>query len=157
MASRQRPKRWDEDSRWEHIERRDKVTLAAFYEARLNAIEIPYGSIANAALYGCPVDRPRAKTKDLVPFSNKHLTRLCKPLSSPVCAAFYRKGAPAWTKLPRYIDWLRSVGAAPCKAPPKPRAKRKPKVAPMFQESKPERWRSVPSYPMEEIPRFLQC
>ena len=151
MTSRQRRKQ--HDSKWEHIDFREKVTLADFYEARLNAIEIPYGSIANAALYGCPVDRPRAKTKDLVPFSDKTLARLAKPLTTPVCADFYRKGAPAWTKLPRYVDWLRSIGAGPVKAAPKPRAKRKPKAPPMFQESKPERWRD---FPMEAIPCFLQ-
>ena len=110
-----------------------------------------------AALMALPVnDGFRQKTRDLVPFSDKHLTRLCKPLSSPVCADFYRKGAPAWTKLPRYVDWLRSIGAGATKATPKPRAKRKPKAAPMFQESKPERWRNVPVFNMGDIPCFLQ-
>lgn len=85
-----------------------------------------------------------------MPFSDKTLTRLCKPLTTPVCADFYRKTPPAWTKLPKYSDWLKSIGAYT----PKPKAKRKTKSAPMFQESKPERWRDVPAYPMEAIPCF---
>jgi hypothetical protein len=149
VASRQRKKR--KCNKYDHLEYRKHVTLAQFYSQRLNALDIPFGSIANAAVFGCPVDRPRAKTKDLVPFSDKTLARLAKPLTTPVCADFYRKGAPAWTKLPRYVDWLRSIGAGPVKAPPKPRAKRKPKAAPMFQESAPERWRD---FPMEDIPCF---
>jgi hypothetical protein len=147
MASRQRKKRrtWA----YEHDEHRTKVTLADFYKARLNAIDIPYGSIANAALYGCPVDRPRAKTKDLVPFSDKTLTRLCKPLSTPTASEFKPQTVAPWQKMPRYVDWLKSIGAYT----PKPKAKRKPKVAPMFQDSKPERWRN---FPMEDIPCFTQ-
>ena len=150
MSSRQRRKNyWGKDWKGLHIELRTNVTLADFYRSRLNAIEIPYGSIANAALFGCPVDRPRDKTRDRVPFSDKTLMRLCKPLSTPIDSAFKPQTVPAWAKMPRYVDWLRSIGCAPVR-------KRKPKAAPMFPESKPERWRNVPAFPMEEIPCYLQ-
>jgi hypothetical protein len=109
---------------------------------------------ADVLLFSLPVDRPgRAKTRDMVPFSDRTLTRLCKPLSTPTASEFKPQTVAPYQKLPRYVDWLRSIGAGPVKAPPKPRVKRKPKAAPMFQESKPERWRN---FPMEDIPCFTQ-
>ena len=97
-------------------------------------------------LFSLPADRPgRDKTRDRVPFSDRTLTRLCKPLSTPTAPEFKAQAIAPWQKMPKYADWLRSIGARP--------VKRKPKVAPMFQESKPERWRN---YPMEAIPCFLQ-
>jgi len=104
-----------------------------------------------AALMALPVnDEFRQKTRDRVPFSDKTLTRLCKPLSTPIDSAFKPQTVPAWAKMPRYVDWLKSIGAYT------PKPKRKPKVANMFPESKPERWRNVPAFPMEKIPCFSQ-
>ena len=103
-----------------------------------------------AALMALPVnDGFRQKTRDRVPFSDRTLTRLCKPLTTPIDSAFKPQTVPAWAKMPRYVDWLRSIGCAPVR-------KRKPKAAPMFPESKPERWRNVPAFPMEEIPCYLE-
>ena len=103
-----------------------------------------------AALMALPVnDGFRQKTRDRVPFSDKTLARLCKPLSTPIDSAFKPQTVAPWQKMPRYVDWLRSIGAAPAK----PVRKRKPKAAPMFQESKPERWRD---FPQEDIPCYLQ-
>jgi hypothetical protein len=97
-----------------------------------------------AHLMALPAHCPgRIKTRDAVPFSDKTLARLCKPLSSPVMAFKPQTRGP-WEKTPRYIDWLRSIGAAPMKPARKPRLPRKPKAAPMFIESAPEAWRDRP-------------
>jgi hypothetical protein len=105
---------------------------------------------ADVLLFSLPADRPgRAKTRDMVPFSDRTLTRLCKPLTHPPAPEFKAQTVAPYQKLPRYVDWLKSIGAYT----PKPRAKRKPKAEPMFQESAPERWRD---FPMEAIPCFTQ-
>ena len=106
---------------------------------------------ADVLLFSLPADRPgRAKTRDLVPFSDRTLTRLCRPLSTPIL--FKPQAVAPWQKMPKYSDWLKSIGAYT----PKPKAKRKPKAAPMFQESKTEHWRNVPAFNMGDIPCFLQ-
>ena len=104
-----------------------------------------------AALMALPVnDGFRQKTRDRVPFSDRTLTRLCKPLSTPIDSAFKPQTVAPWQKMPRYADWLKSIGAYT------PKPKRKPKIVHMFEESKPERWRNVPAFPMEEIPCYLE-
>jgi hypothetical protein len=144
-------KQWEQ---WEHTEKRTKVSLSEFYADRWHQRTGAKINPADALLWSTPAYRPgRAKTRDMVPFSDRTLTRLCKPLTHPPAPEFKAQTVAPYQKLPRYVDWLRSIGAGPVKAPPKPRAKRKPKAPPMFQESKPERWRN---FPMEAIPCFLQ-
>lgn len=89
-------------------------------------------------LMSIPVVREgRIKLRDAVPFSDKTLARLCKPLSSPVMAFSKPRTGDRLGPLPKYADWLRSIGAAPVR-------KSKRRVAPMFCESAPEVWRDLP-------------
>lgn len=126
-----------QETRYDHMEHRRKVTLAEFYAKRLNAVSIPYGSIREAYLMSVPAERyGRAKTRDLVPFSDKTLARLSKPFASPVMSFAKAKTGDRLGPLPKYRDWLRSIGALP--------VKRKKSSAPMFQESAPEAWRDLP-------------
>lgn len=85
----------------------------------------------------------RAKTRDLVPFSEKTLQRLAKPFLSPTMA-FKAQTVGPWNKTIKYREWLRSIGALPVAAPRKARLPRRPKAAPMFTESAPEAWRDLP-------------
>jgi hypothetical protein len=47
------------DGRWNHTERRIKVTFSEFLADRLNAIPVPYGSFEAARLFGSPVSMER--------------------------------------------------------------------------------------------------
>ncbi len=82
------------------------------------------------------VRQGRIKLRDAVPYSDKTLARLSKPFTTATYIKA-QKIAP-YTKLPKYRDWLKSIGAWT----PKPR---KRKSAPMFCESAPEAWRDLPA------------
>jgi hypothetical protein len=99
-----------------------------------------------AHLMSRPAHSPgRAKTRDLVPFSDKTLARLCKPLSSPAMAFAGPRKGDRLGPLPTYREWLRSIGALPATKARARRLPAKPKAPPMFGESAPETWRDLPA------------
>ena len=91
-----------------------------------------------AHLMSVPVVREgRIKLRDAVPFSDKTLARLCKPLTTEttVFRAKPLKG-DRLGPVPTYADWLRSIGITP--------VKRKRAKVQMFTDSPSEAWRDLP-------------
>lgn len=107
--SRQPKKRRACQRRRDHTDYRKKVTLADFYDRRLNALAIPYGSIEAAYLMGMPAHRPnRAKISEFVRCNSKQLISRCRKFLS--LSPVFQRPNPLQVHerpVPSYADWLR--------------------------------------------------